>query len=395
MPNQQLRAARERAGLTRQALADAVSRWLIERDPKARDVAFDASHLGKLERGLIQRPRDHYLAALCAILQCTEHDLGFDHKFRATPEDVDRQTFLQAAFGAGAGALIARTFPDHDSSDLLHAVAGPTEHYRRLSEVVSTAELAPATEAHLRLATSIVTNVLPTRDGFAALSEATMLSAWVARERDDLETAHRRYADAVRYAEQAQNPLLGAFMRGVRGHFMVECDDPRQGLALLRQTRQQLEENAAPDAAHAVSASLHAVAHAKLGDRNTSLAELRKAERLVGSGGALRWPWIFPFGAPGAAAAQTSTLARMGELSEARTAFDAVPAGQMAPWRRAEAQMDHSWALARAGHIDEASALAGQTLRIARRYGFERIVRRIRTLNAQLPAGHQVDVDNA
>jgi hypothetical protein len=39
---------------------------LAEQDPKGRDVAFDANHLGKIERGIIERPRDHYIAFAAA-----------------------------------------------------------------------------------------------------------------------------------------------------------------------------------------------------------------------------------------------------------------------------------------------------------------------------------------
>src|SRR2546430_516138 len=106
-PNRRLQAARLRLGLSRADVAEAVSHWLIDRDPKHRDVAFDVTHLGRLERGDIARPRNHYVAALCAILRSTEQELGFDHTSRATPEDVDRKAFLQAALGAGAGALLA------------------------------------------------------------------------------------------------------------------------------------------------------------------------------------------------------------------------------------------------------------------------------------------------
>lgn len=308
---------------------------------------------------------------------------------------MDRQAFLQAAFGAGAGALIAKRFPDHDEGDLLAAVAGPTAHYRRLSEVVSTAELAPATEAHLRLASSLVTDVAPSRDGFAALSEAAMLAAWVSRERDDAETAHQRYTQAVRYAERAQHSLLKAFMLGCRGHFLVECGNPRTGLTLLEHARHELDGRSAPEAARAFSAAVSAVAHARLGDRTGAMTELRQADSFVGKGqGEYRWPWIFPFNEAEAAPFRTSTLALVGDLPAARTEFATVPTGHIAPWRRAEAQVDQAWALARAGQIDEAGVLAAETLSIARRYGFDRIVRRIRTLNAQLPVGAQVDVDS-
>jgi hypothetical protein len=63
--------------MSRDELAEAVALWLAERDVKGRKVAFDANHLGKLERGLVRRPRQHYVAALCAVLGATPAELGF------------------------------------------------------------------------------------------------------------------------------------------------------------------------------------------------------------------------------------------------------------------------------------------------------------------------------
>jgi transcriptional regulator with XRE-family HTH domain len=385
-PNYRLRAARERAHLSRNRLAEAASLWLATRDPKGRDVAFDANHLGKIERGLITRPRDHYVAALCAVLKMTEAELGFDHSSRATPEDVDRKAFLQAALGAGAGALIARQFPEHGATDLLAAVSGPTAHYRRMGDVVSTTELTPAVEAHLRLASSIVTGALPTQNGLAALSEAAVLAAWVARERDDAGTSRQHYAQAVHFAERAQHPLLTAFMLLSRGSFMVESGDHRRGLILLQQSRKELQDSAAPDTAHALLASFHADAHAEMGDRAHACAELRMAESLINRNrGELRWPWVFAFGVADVARWQASTLAKLDDLAAARAAFGAAAPALAAPRRRADAQLDQARALAHAGHVGEACALALDTALVSHQYGFERIIRRVHGLRAELP----------
>ncbi len=84
-PNHLLRTVREHtpsrrvagAHMSREELAEAVALWLAERDVKGRKVAFDGNHLGKLERGAVRRPRQHYVAALCAVLSATEAELGF------------------------------------------------------------------------------------------------------------------------------------------------------------------------------------------------------------------------------------------------------------------------------------------------------------------------------
>jgi hypothetical protein len=71
--------------MSREELAEAVAHWCAEHDPKHRAVAFDATHLSKIERGLVRRPRRHYIAALCAILGATEAELGFTGPDAAQP----------------------------------------------------------------------------------------------------------------------------------------------------------------------------------------------------------------------------------------------------------------------------------------------------------------------
>lgn len=85
-PNYLLRAARERVPsrrvastcMSRDELAEAVVMWLAEHDDHNGEAAFDGNHIGKLERGTVRRPRDHYVAALCAVLGANEAALGFD-----------------------------------------------------------------------------------------------------------------------------------------------------------------------------------------------------------------------------------------------------------------------------------------------------------------------------
>ena len=63
--------------MSREELAEAVAVWLSDHDAKGREYAFDAGHLGKIERGVVHRPRQHHIAALCAVLAATEAELGF------------------------------------------------------------------------------------------------------------------------------------------------------------------------------------------------------------------------------------------------------------------------------------------------------------------------------
>jgi hypothetical protein len=56
--------------MSREELAEAVALWIADHDDKHREVAFDANHLGKLERGTVRYPRQPYLNALCALTPC-------------------------------------------------------------------------------------------------------------------------------------------------------------------------------------------------------------------------------------------------------------------------------------------------------------------------------------
>jgi hypothetical protein len=76
--------------MSRDELAEAVALWLARHDPKGREVAFDANHLGKLERGAVRRPRAHYVAALCSVLGATAEELGLAETRPALSGDWNR-----------------------------------------------------------------------------------------------------------------------------------------------------------------------------------------------------------------------------------------------------------------------------------------------------------------
>jgi tetratricopeptide (TPR) repeat protein len=212
------------------------------------------------------------------------------------------------------------------------------------------------------------------------LSEAAMLAAWVARERDDQGTARRHYAEAVHYAERARHPLWTAFLFVSRGHFAVVKGEPRTGLELYQKAHRELEQTVAPDPAYAWLATFCADAHAEMGDRAAAHAELRNAESRVG--GEPQWPWVVGFDHD-LAHWQASTLAKLNDLTAARVTFAAASHG-LAPRALAEAKAEQACLLARTGHIDEAHVLAMEAFSTARQYGIERIVRKVRALPLHL-----------
>jgi len=248
---------------------------------------------------------------------------------------------LKTALGASAGALLAHYTPpaDGDSSDLIAAMSGPTTHYRRMEQAVSSEQLAPAVDAHLRLSAGIVAGQLRNATGFAVLSEVAGLAAWLAADRGDNAAARRRYGEAVQHAGRAHHPLLAAYMTASLGHFAVEIGDPRQGAILLDRAEAQLDQSA-PSTARAWLASLRAVAHGALGDKPAAFAALRAAEEATSrQRGEPVWPWVFTFDRAKAIRYRAGALARLGDLRGATTAYVAIANMPTAPKPRALLQL--------------------------------------------------------
>ena len=135
----------------------------------------------------------------------SDAELGFTYASGGKRGGVNRKNFLKTAFGASVGVWVSSQFPasaHEDPHGLTLALSGPTTHYRHIESAVSSQELAPAVDAHLRLASRIVRDSLPTTTGFGVLSETAGLSAWLAADRGDLGAARHRYAEAVHHAER-------------------------------------------------------------------------------------------------------------------------------------------------------------------------------------------------
>lgn len=395
--NELLRTARERVEstscpgepMTRQELAEAVNAQVYRATDKV--TAVDANDIGKWERGTIRWPVAHYRAALRAVLDVpADAELGFRRAGapRGNSRSVDRTTFLKTALGVGGGAVVSRhplLEPATSTDALAGAVSGPTAHYRRMEPAVSSEQLAPAVEAHLSLATGIVNGKMRTSTGFGVLAEIAGLAAWLAADRGDTACARKRYTEAVQHAERAYHPLLASYMTASLGHFAVETGYPRQGVILLDRAASLLDKSA-PDTARAWLASLHAVAHATLGDRTATLASLSAAEKLTSRRRSEpQWPWVFTFDQAKAARYRAGALARLGDLRAARSAFVAAEPGLTAPKPRALAQVEKAHVLAGSGAVGEGCRLAAEALAIGHAYGSERITTRVRGFRAVLP----------
>lgn len=304
-------------------------------------------------------------------------------------DDVERKEFLRAALGAGAGLVASRyiSLADHQgANDLRSALAGPITHYRRMEHAVSSEHLAPAVEAHLTLARVTVDQHLNTSGGFSVLAEIAGMTGWLASDRGDLATARRRYAEAVQRAQQAQHPLLAAYMTASLGQFETEAGNPQIGLKYIRRAEALLDRSA-PDSARAWLSSLRAITSAQLADRKGTHAALKLADTLTSrQRGEPTWPWVFQYDNAKFASSEAVALGRLGDLSGAVVAFETAEAHITGPKPRALALLDHAQVLASSGQADEGCAVAVAALETGRKLGSVRIVNRVRSFHTNLPA---------
>jgi hypothetical protein len=364
--------------MTRQELAESVNDQVFR--ATGRTGAVDARHVGRWERGANRWPVERYRTALRAVLNVvTDADLGFRRPRRATPDVVDRKTFLKATLGAGAGVLLTPS-----DANLIEILSGPTTYYRQMEAAVPSDPLSLAVDAHLTLAAGIVRDRLRTSDGFRMLSEIAGLAAWLAADRGDNSMARRRYAEAIDHAERTHHPVLVSYMTASLGHFAVEAGDINHGLTLLRRASNRLDASA-PDIARAWLESLSAVAYAATGDRARTVAALRRAEKLASrQRGEPHWPWVFTFGEAKAARYQASALGRLGDLRSARAAY--ASAAQRSRLLSHELWLRSSTPMCLLGSdVAGGCALATEALAIGRAYGSERITSRAREFRASLP----------
>jgi transcriptional regulator with XRE-family HTH domain len=395
IPNDLLRAARERKGMDRAALAAAVNDYL---DKLGFDSTIDYVHVGKWERGVVAFPKERNRAAVRAVLGvASDAQLGFVDPRGVNLDDVDRQTFLKTTFGMGLGAAVGwhRAWPGVDTEEILATVAGPTQYYRQMEAAAPNDLLAPAVDAHLALATGIVNRMANTPAAYGLLAETEGLAAWVALDRADNAGARRHYSQAVEYAARANHPLLGAYMLASLGHAAVETGMVKFGLSRLQEAHAELDSTA-PNTAFAWLASLLATAHAANHDRDEALSWMRHAETYTTRDrGEPRWPWVFAWNDAKYARYQATTLARLGDIKAAQHAFAMAEPALTAPKRKALADVELGAILAHSGYVGEGCRLAIKAMSVARTFGSDNIVEKIHQFRAGLPDTVEVsDLDS-
>lgn len=159
-------------------------------DERGREHPFDANHLGKLERGNVRRPGPLIRAALCAVLDATEADLGF------IPGAQDDRL---------AAGVCGRLRPDEAAVD---AVASVLSSLRRLEDTTSAAEVVSAVRTQAAVAKRLAENASgATRDRAVGLvSELEQYQGWLAIPLRQWAQAREHLDRAAVLALEAKDP---------------------------------------------------------------------------------------------------------------------------------------------------------------------------------------------
>jgi transcriptional regulator with XRE-family HTH domain len=350
------------------------------------------SRLNVLERiadGLSMPERERELLGLAPRHRAEVPRREVEHGGDGTGDDVERKEFLRVALGAGAGIAAARyiSMDDHASSDLRSALAGPIAHYRRMEHAVSSEHLAPAVEAHLSLGASDGGSESSNQRRLQRAAEIAGMTAWLAIDRGEPAAARARYNEAIRRAEQADHPLLMAYMVASLGQFETESGNPRIGLQHIARAEALLGRSA-PDAARAWLSSVRAVTAGKLQDQKATLAALKLSDTLTDHPkGEPVWPWVFQFDRGKLASARAVALGRLGDIEGARTAFGEADPHLTGPKPRALGLIDHARVLVAAGRIDEGCVAVEAALRTGQRLDSRRIVNQVELFIQNMPPG--------
>ncbi len=294
-PNRLLRAARERtpsrrvpgAYMSREELAEAVALWAAGHDGKRRGVAFDANHLGKLERGTVRCPRQLYVSALCAVLGATPAELGFHAtatasrpllavpdsggqgawEVPANPNDRERMTF-------------AAGHPRRVDAATVCALADVLAATRRVEDQIGSAGVLPSIHAHRGLACSLLADARsPIRDRLGSLTgELHQYLGWLLAETGHIEQARVELDAALALGMEFDDPDLTSLALSFKGHLAWMVGNPHGVIALSCAARR---DDRVFIAQHAFNAHQEARGWAMAGEAGEADRALGRADKLA------------------------------------------------------------------------------------------------------------------
>jgi hypothetical protein len=172
--------------MSRGELAAEVSAWITRHDPRGALSAFDRRHLGRIERGAVQRPGQAVRAALVAILGRSEAELGF--------------------LPAKASTAITEPLrPDYGS---FKAIAGVLASVRKLEAASGAADVLPTVQAQRALVARLTADVRgeTRRAGLDLLANVETYLGWLNLSVGNSSEAHGHLDRACVLALEADRP---------------------------------------------------------------------------------------------------------------------------------------------------------------------------------------------
>lgn len=221
--NNRLREARADLQATREQVAERVAAHIAK--ATGRESSFDANHLGKLERGVVQRPTPAVRAALCAVYDADERELGIDEAAgRAELPPVP-------AFAERNGDPADAEFVDDLRATIRHLVAldgahGGTEvapmavrSFRRAQRILGEGHYRPGVE----------------RDLEAVTAELGELAGWLLFDAARYDESRQMNAEALALARIAGDASMQHFVLSNQALASIHTGRDREALRIARQ----------------------------------------------------------------------------------------------------------------------------------------------------------------
>jgi transcriptional regulator with XRE-family HTH domain len=317
------------------------------------------STISRIERGTY-KPDMTMLRCLAQELGIPAHFVGLTELHSAGEDPVKRRDFLAAA----AAVVVSSPVKHGELEQSLAAIHTITTAQRRLDATTPSRDLADPVMMHLQMVTRRhAASQTPYHQQHiaAAVSEIAGFAAWLHWDMNDLGSARRYYATAIRAANGSQDKTLHAYMLGSLATLAVYDGDAAEGLALLRRATGEIGPKP-PAVALAWLSSLEAVAQADAQNARRSWEALDRAETAVEQikDEQPPWPWVFQFDHGKVARYRLTCAARLKHPEAAYTAARAIEAFLQTGHskQRALAQLDLATAYLADGEIDEAFRIA-------------------------------------
>lgn len=269
-------------------------------------------------------------------------------------------------------ALAGHARPDTAMQDHLAAILASQ---RAIEDTAGARTVIPATEQQLEVVEQLRREARgPLHDDMLSLeAQYAQFIGWCYQDLGDERASERWYGRALLAAHEADDPNMIASVLSMRSNAAWDAGDPQRAAALG-------EAATRPGATPGVLALSHqqaARAHARLGDRNAAERSLDAGARLAQAAGKnpdREPPWIYFFDENRFTVQRALVLRELGDYRTAADLFhdavDRLPATYQRD--RAVYLARRAQALALAGELEEAGAVAAEARQLAEKTGSRR-----------------------